>query len=257
MKTLIHFHLIIITSVLLSADSCNDNKNTVASSTTTTQSSTTTTNTTVTQEPLPVNPDPVTVTKDEGGVRFSASFISIGEGIDGELHKQFVQFLDSYPKKIACSPASWGREGEKDYCLALNELSATEQTEFVKKAKELLSKSDRVIMKENSKCDHGTWPQIQPPQQEDNYRLVIGFFSIGEGIDTKVHEVYKNFLTTYKKPIAFEPTKWGREGEIDYCLKLNELTPVEQEEFVKKSKDLLIKSKLVHVNENAKCVHKH
>ena len=252
MKTIFHFHLIVITSVLLSVDSCKSKKETTTSSTTSQQPTTTitATNTTITQQPVPV-------TKDEGVMRFTASFISIGEGIDIELHKQFVQFLDSYPKKISYAPTPWGREGEKDYCLALNELSSSEQAEFVNKAKELLSKSSRVTIKENSKCDHGTWPQIQPPQQEDNYRLVISFYSIGEGIDTKVHEVYKNFLSTHPKKIAFEPTKWGREGETDYCLKLNELTPAEQDEFVKKSKDLLAKSKLIHVNENAKCVHKH
>jgi len=154
MKTILHFHLIIITSILLSVDSCKDNKNTTTSSATTTQTRTTTTNTTPTQEPLPVNLDPVTVTKDEDGVRFNASFISIGEGIDIELHNKFVQFLDSYPKKISYSPVSWGREGEIDYCLKLTELTPAEQEEFIKKLKDILTKSKLVHINENEKCVH-------------------------------------------------------------------------------------------------------
>jgi len=259
MKTIFHFHLIIISSILLSVDSCKSKKSTTTDSstyttpqqttTTTSSSSTTTTNTagTTTISPAP---------KDDN-VRFVVSFYSKGEGIDEKINNEFVKFLDSYPKKTSYAPKHWGREGETDYCLALTELSSAEQIEFVKKANELLIKSKLVHQKENAQCEHANWPPLPNTEKEDTYRLVVQFYSKGEGIDNKANEAFVKFLDSNSKKIAYEPTHWGREGEIDYCLKLSELSPLEQDEFVKKAKDLLVKSSLVHVNESAKCVHKH
>lgn len=95
------------------------------------------------------------------------------------------------------------------------------------------------------------------PPTEDSYRLVVEFFSIGQGIDGKSNDEFVKFLDSYPKKIAYTPTHWGREGEIDYCLKLSELSTSEQSDFVKKAQEILSSSKLVHINENAKCVHKH
>lgn len=98
----------------------------------------------------------------KGMTRYVVSFYSIGEGIDGKVKDAFVKFLESYPKKIAYTPAHWGREGEIDYCLALNELSGAEQTEFIKKANEILSKSRLVHTQENAKCNHTSSPISSP-----------------------------------------------------------------------------------------------
>ena len=250
MKTIFHFHLIIISSVLLSIDSCKNKKGT-------TQQTTTTNNT-----PTPVVSQPINTSstpKEGETVRFVVSFYSIGQGIDGKANDEFVKFLDSYPKKIAYEPKHWGREGEIDYCLALSELSSAEQLEFVKKANTILGKSKLVHQNENVKCDRASWPS--PPTVtttvEDTYRLVVSFYSKGEGIDNKVNEAFVKVLDSNSKKIVYEPTHWGREGEIDYCLKLSELSSIEQNDFVKKVKEVLSKSSLVHINENAKCVHKH
>lgn len=257
MKTIIHFHLIIISSVLLSVDSCKNKKSatTTSSANTTTQQQTTTTTSTTTTI---TNSSTSTTPKDDTMIRFVVSFFSNGEGIDRKVHDAFVKFLDSYPKKISYAPKHWGREGEIDYCLALTELSAAEQTEFVKKANELLAKSKLVHQKENSICEHADWPPliINAPEAE-TYRLVVSFYSKGEGIDGKINEAFVKFLDSNSKKIAYESTHWGREGEIDYCLKLSELSPSEQDEFVKKAKDLLAKSLLVHIDESVECVHKH
>ncbi len=246
MKTIFHFHLIIISSVLLSVDSCQNKKNATATST---QQQTTTTNTTATTT--------VSTTPKDDNVRFVVSFYSKGEGIDNKVNEAFVKFLNSYPKKIAYEPKHWGREGEIDYCLALSELSVAEQTEFVKKSNELLVKSKLVHQKENGKCDRANWPPLPTIAEEETYPLVVSFYSKGEGIDNKVNEAFVKFLASYTKKTVYEPTHWGREGEIDYCLKLSELSSAEQADFIKKAKDLLSKSALVHINENAKCVHKH
>ncbi len=258
MKTIFHFHLIIVSSLLLSVDSCQNKKSTTATSTAITQQQTTTT--TSSSSPTPNNTSsttPTSTSPEDDKVRFVVSFYSKGEGIDNKVNEAFVKFLDSYPKKIAYEPKHWGSEGEIDYCLALSELSVAEQTEFVKKANELLVKSKLVHQKENGKCEHANWPPLPTITEEETYPLVVSFYSKGEGIDNKVNEAFVKFLASYTKKIVYEPTHWGREGEIDYCLKLSKLPPAEHADFIKKAKDLLSKSALVHVNENAKCVHKH
>ena len=269
MKTIFHFHLITASSVLLAVDSCKSKKEGTATSPAAYTQQQTTTSSPATQ---PQNTSPASsstaqsatppvsqstnLSKDDN-VRFIVSFYSMGAGIDVKIKDEFVKFMNSYPKKIAYEPKHWGREGEIDYCLALAELSAGEQMEFVKKANEILSKSKIVHQKENSICEHAGRSITATVPEEEIYPLVVSFFSIASGIDLKVHGEFEKFLSTYPKKIAFEPTHWGREGEIDYCLKLSELSTAEQTNFVKKAKDLLSKSTLVYVNENAKCVHKH
>lgn len=259
MKTIIHFHLIIITSALLSVDSCNKKKETTsASSATYTQAQTTTTSTTSsTAATSTASTTTASVAPKDENMRFVVSFYSTASGIDLKINDEFVKFLDSYPKKINYTPSHWGREGEIDYCLALKELTPSEQTEFVKKANEILVKSKLVHIKENAKCDHINWPGPIIPSENNSYRLVVSFYSTTSGIDLKTNDEFVKFLNSYPKKINYEPTHWGREGEIDYCLKLSELSSAEQGDFVKKAKEILSKSTLVHVNENAACVHKH
>ncbi len=97
----------------------------------------------------------------------------------------------------------------------------------------------------------------QPKNDENTMRLTASFYSIGSGIDWKVNDEFVKFLDSYPQKIAYEPIHWGREGEIDYCLKLTGLSTSEQNDFVKKAKEILSNSSFVHVNENAQCVHKH
>ena len=213
-----------------------------------TVSSSNTTNSAAPAPPTPPSSQSSNSSNDETNTRFIVSFYSIGEGIDEKTKDEFLKFLDSYTKPLSYSPTHWGREGEVDYCLALNELSASEQTDFIKKAKEILAKSKLVHTQENAKCDHRS--------ANENYRMVVEFYSSGQGADMKTKEEFEKFLNSYSIKIAYEPTEWGPEGEVDYCLKLNELSSTEQIDFIKKSKELLSKSRFVRVNENAKCVHK-
>ena len=249
MKTILHFHLIAISSILLSVDSCNNKKeSTTTSPTTYSQPQTTTTSsstTTATPTPTPtVTPAPP---KDEN-VRFVVSFYSIGQGIDSKTNDEFVKFLDTYPnpKKINYTPSHWGREGEVYYCLALKELTPIEQEEFIRKAKKILSTN--VNASENSACSHK-----KSGAADEKYRLIISFTSIGEGINTDVKEKFEKFATTFSPKVNFETVKWGREGETDYCFNLKELSTLQQEEFVRKSKE--IATKKVNLKENEKCTH--
>lgn len=91
---------------------------------------------------------------------------------------------------------------------------------------------------------------------DETVRLVVSFYSKGEGIDSESKDAFNKLIDSNAKKIAYEPIRWGREGEVDYCLELKELSSAEQENFVKKVKELLNKSTLVHIKEYGKCVHK-
>lgn len=91
---------------------------------------------------------------------------------------------------------------------------------------------------------------------DETVRLVVSFYSKGEGIDSKSKEAFIKLLDSNTKKMAYIPTQWGREGEVDFCLELKELSAAEQEDFIKKTKELLNKTTLVHINEYAKCMHK-
>ncbi len=85
------------------------------------------------------------------------------------------------------------------------------------------------------------------------YRLTISFISKGEGIDYKTQESFENWLKAQPKHPAYEVTHWGREGETNYCLKLNELSTREQEIFVRDVRTQLTDKELVFIAENAVC----
>jgi len=97
----------------------------------------------------------------------------------------------------------------------------------------------------------------QTPTSERTTRLVVSFFSICCGIDDKAKEKLDTFIKSYEKAKRKQLTKsavsWGREGEIDYCMKLSELSRKEQKRFIAKVRLLLKSSKLVHINENVAC----
>ena len=97
----------------------------------------------------------------------------------------------------------------------------------------------------------------QTQVREQTSRLVVSFYSICCGIDQQAQEQLDKFISTYEKAKGKQLTKsavrWGREGEIDYCLKLSELSSREQKKFISKVRSLLKSSKLVHINENTAC----
>lgn len=88
------------------------------------------------------------------------------------------------------------------------------------------------------------------------YDFTVSFFSPGSGIDHTAKDSYDKFLEGYKSKVEVEQYRWGREGEIDYCLKLSKLSAAEKKEFIDKSKAILEKSDRVNYKENAECVHK-
>ena len=84
-------------------------------------------------------------------------------------------------------------------------------------------------------------------------RLVVSFNSICCGIDAKMHTKFTRFLKKNDN-ITYSKIYWGKEGEIDYCFKLGELSTEEQNKFVKKVKKTLgTNSRLITIQENINC----
>lgn len=88
-------------------------------------------------------------------------------------------------------------------------------------------------------------------------RLIVSFSSPGNGIDYKVKKESDECITSDEKDkdvrLAKEERHWGKEGELDYCFKLSELSKEEQEDFVARIKSLVKKSKRTGLVENAPC----
>ncbi len=96
-----------------------------------------------------------------------------------------------------------------------------------------------------------------PGHQDDAiYGLVVSFYSSGGGIDRQMKADFIAFLEAEFKDVARESTSWGREGEIDYCFPLKEMSSSDKKAFIEASKALLSTSDRVHIHENALCKHK-
>ena len=89
------------------------------------------------------------------------------------------------------------------------------------------------------------------------YRFNVSFISIGSGTDSKAKQQFNDFITQFnnnnKVTITPEIVNWGREGETDYCLKLNGLNSELQNKFIADAKELLKNSKLIRYKENIVC----
>ena len=88
-------------------------------------------------------------------------------------------------------------------------------------------------------------------------RLVISFNSICCGIDHDAQNRLDDFIKHYEKAKRKQLTKatvhWGKEGEVDYCLPLSELSQKERKTFISNVRSLIGKSRLVDIKENAPC----
>jgi hypothetical protein len=97
-------------------------------------------------------------------------------------------------------------------------------------------------------------------QAQNNYRFIVSFISIGEGTDRNGRETLDGVLASWEKkkgaPVAFESVPWGREGEVDFCFNLKELSKKEQELFIADMKTAFNGRSLIQMTENQPCVHK-
>ena len=200
-------------------------------------------------------PPPDNQVKNDGSMRLLISFISIGAGIDNGMKEKYDAMIINHPKKLKFEEAHWGREGEVDYYFTLSEMTPDEQIDFVKKSKELFGTNARVLLTENSMPTHSK-KDAPPTMNTGNSRLIISFISIGQGTDQSLKEKFDKMISDHPKKPKYDEAHWGREGEVDYCFGLGELSEKEQAEFVSKSKEIAGASKLVILSENAPCTHK-
>lgn len=88
---------------------------------------------------------------------------------------------------------------------------------------------------------------------EESSRFIVSFYSPGNGIDRNAKNKFDAFLKKFEPTLAYTTTKWGREGEVDYCFDLTELSAEQQEAFIASAKELLSTSKKVRFSENETC----
>ena len=95
---------------------------------------------------------------------------------------------------------------------------------------------------------------------QEPFRLVISFISIGSGINLSAKEKLENYLQLNEllkmKNPEIERNPWGREGEVDFCMKLSSFTSIEQEKIVKGIREQLKNQEHIFIEENAICRHK-
>ena len=104
-------------------------------------------------------------------------------------------------------------------------------------------------------------PQVSKSKlAADEYRFIVSFISFGGGPDFKTVELFKKYVEEYnekhKMKATFETFPWGREGECDYCFKLDNLSEKEQQNFITGAGPILAKSDRVRASQNSKCTHK-
>jgi hypothetical protein len=94
----------------------------------------------------------------------------------------------------------------------------------------------------------------------DTYRLIVTFISRGAGTDSQTLAALESLITTFSNrdgfKVTYEKFPWGKEGESDYCFKMEGMKKGKQNEFVKSVKNLVKDSTLVIISENAVCNHK-
>ncbi|MFT5952909.1 MAG: LmbE family N-acetylglucosaminyl deacetylase [Bacteroidia bacterium] len=88
---------------------------------------------------------------------------------------------------------------------------------------------------------------------EAQSRLIVSFYSPGNGIDHKALALFSTEILSKNKNITYSTVSWGREGERDYCFPLAELSAEEQVAFIEEVNTLLGSVKRVHILQNQEC----
>lgn len=85
------------------------------------------------------------------GQALVVSFISLASGIDAAAEKQFLGLLEGRkPCGLMSEKTTWGREGERDYCLLSSDTECMKQ--FTAELRKTFSGNRRVLIKENATC---------------------------------------------------------------------------------------------------------
>ncbi len=101
-----------------------------------------------------------------------------------------------------------------------------------------------------------SWSREQANAGPDSFRLVVTFISIGAGTDPDGKAFLDNYILDFKKRsgknISYIMIPWGREGEVDCCFTLSELSISEQTDFIEQLRRVMTGRELIQINENFK-----
>ena len=88
-------------------------------------------------------------------------------------------------------------------------------------------KTDSVVAQQPAKVD-----SVAPVNQ----RFIVTFYSIGSGTERDQITAFEKFVADYGQKnnttITYEKAHWGREGEVNYCMMLTEISAMDQQKFI-------------------------
>jgi hypothetical protein len=80
--------------------------------------------------------------------------------------------------------------------------------------------------------------------------LNVSFRSSGAGIDRRSYKVFMDYLSIFeteeKVKLNYQQIFWGREGEMDYCFKYDNLNEKQITRLEEQIKEMFIESKSVY-----------
>ena len=172
--------------------------------------------------------------------------------------EKFDEWLSTRPE-YAYTVTQKGREGEMKYCFVMRDKKPEMYSSFVMDVKNYLAGKELVLVAENEVCQHVHQIAVTDVEQApvgaadtSVTRLVVSFISKGEGIDDKTKDEFEKWLAMRER-FTYSVTPWGREGEVEYCFRMTNISVREQEIFVKEVRGFLVDKELVLVSEYSKC----
>jgi len=100
-------------------------------------------------------------------------------------------------------------------------------------------------------------PAATTPATPKNYRLVVSIISKGAGVDAKgkdqVTGIFNKWRISKGAELKTERPKWGKEGEMDICSDLAELSDADRTKLIGEVKAAVGKNDRFVVTENGTC----
>ena len=112
-----------------------------------------------------------------------------------------------------------------------------------------ISCTNFIYIKKNSEKEY----KASVLQENKTENLIISFFSYGSGIDRKKKDAFVNYIAINYPDIQYESVKWGKEGEIDFCIKKHSLNQQEIIEIEKYIEQLISSSNRIKLLKNTAC----
>ena len=94
-------------------------------------------------------------------------------------------------------------------------------------------------------------------QKDSLKNIIVSFISIGSGTDGKTRTSFLALIDTFQKEknisLAIDVRRWGREGEVDYCINTTTLNATDLKDLSLRIKKIVAESSLVNYYENKSC----